>query len=117
MRNMLLESLSSKVGSNIPTRRYSLSEIISESYKSLYECNPGTNLYKLTESYINDVRNNPTDIERLSRQLCILKEMVKMTACGDLKDEDLVPKEKYDTVEPKEERSQDVKESKECDLD
>lgn len=111
-RNKLLESLSQELGSQVPMRRYSLADMLSESYKVLYKSNEGSNLRKLAESHLNDVKTNPRDISRLSRQLCIVKELVKLTESGELKDEDLVDKKCYDEVEPKKERVlQDVKES------
>lgn len=105
----LLDSLSIKSKRNTSFRRYSLSEMISESYKSIYECERGTNLHKIAEAHLKDVRENPTDIERLSRQLSNLKYVSSLVESGKVKDQELlVPEEKYTPVEPKEE---EIKES------
>lgn len=103
-KNRLLENLTQSVSANIPMRRYNLADMISESYKMLYQCEEGTNLKRLAESHLDDVRQNPKDIERLSHQLSILKEVSRMVESNDLKDEDLVDEKYYDTVEPKEDR-------------
>ena len=110
-RNRLLENLDSKVRRDIPIRRYSLSDMISESYRSLYECEQGTNLQRIAESHLDDVRNNPSDIDRLSRQLCKLKELIRMTESGEIKDNDLVSKTYRDTVKPRKERALDLQEA------
>lgn len=108
----VLKSLDTKLGSDLRVRRYSLSEMISESYRTLYSCGRGTNLQKLVESHLSDVKSNPTDTDRLSRQLAIIKEVQRLTESAELKDEDLVPKEKYDEVTPKKERAIDLQEAK-----
>lgn len=110
-RNYLLENLDRKVNKNLSIRRYNLSDMISESYKALYSCEEDTNLQKIVESHLDDVRNNPTDIDRLSKQLCTIKELIRMTESGKLNDEDLVPKKSYDTVAPKKERALGLEES------
>ncbi len=109
--NSLFKSLDSKLGSKINVRRYTLSDMISESYKALYGCDPESNMYKLVEAHLADVRKNPKDTDRLSRQLSMIKEIAKLNESGELKDEDLVSKEDYDTVEPKKSRALDLKES------
>lgn len=108
----LLESLNNKLGNQLEVRRYNLSDIISESYRTLYACQSDSNLYRLVESHLADVRKNPKDIDRLSRQLCLVREIARMVESKELKDEDLVDKEKYDTVKPKKERALDLNESK-----
>lgn len=108
-RNSLLESLESKVDSKLVTRRYNLPEMISESYRALYACDQETNLRKIVESHLEDVRRNPSDTDRLSRQLCKVKELIRMVESNEVKDEELlVPEEKHTPVKPKEE---DLKES------
>ena len=108
-RNSLLESLESKVDSKLVTRRYNLPEMISESYRALYACDQETNLRKIVESHLDDVRRHPSDTDRLSRQLCKLKELIRMVESNEVKDEELlVPEEDYTPVKPKEE---DLKES------
>lgn len=107
----LLESLNNRLGNQLEVRRYNLSDIISESYKALYACQSDSNLYRLVESHLDDVRKNPKDIDRLSRQLCLVREIARMVESKELKDEDLVDKEKYDTVKPKKERALDLNES------
>lgn len=88
-RNSLLENLDSKVSKNLPIRRYSLSDMISESYKALYECEKGSNLQRIVEAHLNDVRNNPSEIDRLSTQLCKVKELVRMIEAEEITDKDL----------------------------
>lgn len=101
---MTLEKLSRKIRKEIPVRRYALSDMISEGYRILYDSEEGTNLQKLSESYLNDLKNHPKEIERLSKDLSILKEVSRMVESGQLKDTDLVDKKNYDTVAPKKER-------------
>ena len=88
-RNSLLENLDSKVSKNLPIRRYSLSDMISESYKALYECEKGSTLQRIVEAHLNDVRNNPYEIDRLSTQLCKVKELVRMIEAEEITDKDL----------------------------
>ena len=88
-RNSLLENLDSKVSKNLPIRRYSLSDMISESYKALYECEKGSTLQRIVEAHLNDVRNNPSEIDRLSTQLCKVKELVRMIEAEEITDKDL----------------------------
>lgn len=114
MKMEQLKRLERKTGSNLEVRRYHLSDMISESYKSLYDSEEGTNLRRIVESHLDDVRNNPTDLDRLSRQLSIIKELCKLTESGDLKDEDLVDKENYDEVPPKKERVIVKREDENC---
>lgn len=104
MKKSLLECMEKKLKGDVVVRRYDLSTMISESYKACYDSPEGSNLRKLAESHLSDVKNNPTDIDRLSRQLCVLKKVVRMTESGQLKDEDLVNKKSYDTVAPKKDR-------------
>lgn len=104
MKKDLFKTLEKAVGEDITVRRYSLSDMISESYKTFYDCEKGSNLQNLVESHIVDVRENPKDVERLSYQLSMLKEASRMIESNELKDEDLVDKEAYDTVEPNKDR-------------
>ena len=104
MKSKLLENLNQELGSQVSIRRYSLADMISESYKVLYKCDEGSNLRKLAESHLNDLKENPRDISRLSRQLGIVKELVHLKESGELKDEDLVEEKYHDQVEPQEER-------------
>ena len=101
---MTLEKISRKIRKEIPVRRYALSDMISEGYRILYDSEEGTNLHKLSESYLNDLKNHPKETERLSKDLSILKEVSRMVESGQLKDTDLVDKKNYDTVAPKKER-------------
>ena len=87
--SLLLENLDSKVSSNLSVRRYNLPDMISESYRALYDCKKGSNLQKIVEAHLNDVRNSPTDIDRLSRQLCTIKELIRMTEAEEINDKDL----------------------------
>lgn len=104
MKVKLLENLDREIGDRVSVRRYSLPEIISESYKVLYHCEDNSNMKKLAESHLNDLRTNSVDIETLSRRLSVLKELIKLTESGELKDEDLVDKKSHDTVEPNKDR-------------
>ena len=88
--NVLFNRLDKKLGSQVQTRRYNLSDMISESYKSLYQCQEGSNLQRIAESHLSDVRNNPTDTERLSRNLSILKTLVNLMESGEIQDSDLL---------------------------
>lgn len=103
----LLERLSANVSSDVQVRRYSLSDMISESYKAYYGATKDSRLQRLAESHLNDVRDNPTDIERLSEQLCYLKELVRMQESGEIKDI---------TVEKRKPAKEALKESENCSL-
>ena len=110
--NRLVEHLNTKSCKNKTYRRYNLSEIISESYKVIYNVKQNSNIQKLAEAHLEDVRSNPSDIERLSRQLCNLQYLASMVESNKVKDSELlVPEEKYSKVEP-EEKDEDLKESK-----
>lgn len=87
--NSILKSLDKKLGKNLSVRRHSLPELISESYKVFYDCEKDTNLQKLAESHLEDLRKNPMETERLSRQLSIVKEVAKLVESGDINDKDL----------------------------
>lgn len=114
----LLESMNPKVTKNISVKRYNLSDMISESYRALYQTKEGTNLRKLAEAHLEDVRKNPTQIDRLSSQLCKLNAMTKLVESGKVKDQELlVPEESHDTVDPKEERALDLEEGKKSEED
>lgn len=99
MKNLLLESLSNKISGNLSVRRYNLSDMISESYKTLYACKSGSNMKKLVEAHIADIRENPTEIDRLSRNLSTLKELNRLVESGEIKDKDLNEKKKSRTDE------------------
>lgn len=108
-QNRLLENLSSKVKGDIVYRRYTLSDIISESYKAYYNCEENSNMQKIVEAHLSDVRNNPSDIDRLSRQLCKVRYLQTLVESNEMKDSELLVPEEYHTpVEPKEE---EIKES------
>ena len=87
--SLLLENLDSKVSPKLSVRRYNLPDMISESYRALYDCKKGSNLQKIVEAHLDDVRNSPTDIDRLSRQLCTIKELIRMTEAEEITDKDL----------------------------
>ena len=102
----LLESLEKK---NTTFRRYSLPQIISESYKLYYDCEDSSNMKKLVEAHLDDVRSNPSDIERLSRQLCNINNIKIMLESDEMKDSELlVPEEKFTKVEPEEKVEESV---------
>lgn len=75
---LMLESIKVRNKLNGDHRRYSLSEMVSESYRVLYSCKRDTPLYKLVEAHINDVRENPTELEKLSENLHLLKQAAKL---------------------------------------
>ena len=68
--------------------------MFSESYKALYNCKQGSNLRKIVESHLDDVRSHPTDIDRLSHQLSFINKLVSLTESGYIKDEDLEEEQK-----------------------
>lgn len=103
--NKIMQKIERNLDSKSNIRRYSLADMITESYKSLYGCEKGSNLYNIVESHLEDIRKNPKDIDRLSRQLSTIKEMSRMIESNKLKDEDLVSKDKYDTVKPNKKRN------------
>lgn len=103
--NKIMQKIERNLDSKSNIRRYSLADMITESYKSLYGCEKGSNLYNIVESHLEDIRKNPKDIDRLSRQLSTIKEMSRMIEFNKLKDEDLVSKDKYDTVEANKKRN------------
>ena len=114
---MKYDALLEKKMEPVAVRRCSLPTMISESYKSYYECKKGSNLQKLVEAHLDDVRKNPTDTDRLSYQLAMIKQVVRMTESGKIKDEELlVPKEEYNVVNPTKE-TLDLAESKEEELE
>ena len=90
MKGKLVESMSMKLGDQIKVRRYNIADMISESYRVIYQCKEDSNLRKLAESHLEDLKENPKDIDRLSRQLATIKEMQRMVESHELKDEDLV---------------------------
>lgn len=92
--NRLFENLATRIGQDIQTRKYNLSDMISESYKALYNCKQGSNLRKIVESHLDDVRSHPTDIDRLSHQLSFINKLVSLTESGYIKDEDLEEEQK-----------------------
>ena len=87
MNNIKKVGLRNKL--NVQPRRYALSELISESYNLLYDCKSGSKLYKLTESHIQNLRQNPEDLSSLSKDLCILKGLVSLGESALIKDSDL----------------------------
>lgn len=87
MNNIKKVGLRNKI--NVQPRRYALSDLVSESYKVLYECESGSNLYKLTESHIDNLRKNPENLSALSKDLCILKGLVSLGESALIKDSDL----------------------------
>lgn len=108
----LVENLNKRATKNTSFRRYNLSEIISESYKMIYNAKAGSNLQKLAEAHLEDVRNNPSDVDRLSRQLCNLKYLSSMVESRKMKDTELlVPEEKYSKVVPDKKKDEELEES------
>ena len=89
MKNRLLEGIDKSIRDQVAVRRYSLADLISESYKLLYKTESGTNLRKIAESVIDDVKNNPREIDELSREVGIVKELIALTESGKITDQDL----------------------------
>lgn len=89
MKNRLLEGIDKSIRDQVAVRRYSLADLISESYKLLYKTESGSNLRKIAESVINDVKNNPREIDELSREVGIVKELIALTESGKITDQDL----------------------------
>lgn len=83
---------------NVEVKRYTLSDMISESYNLCYDSEEGSNLKKLAEAHLEDVKKNPTDIDRLSRQMCNLKYLASMVESRKMRDVDLI--KKAPTVRP-----------------
>lgn len=114
-----LKKVVAKYRRKVSPRRYTLSELLSENYKLRYTINEKSNLYPLVEESIEDVRQNPRDISRLSEQLTVLKYLqsledldepkrgvkVEDTIFGNMNSKDLVNKEDIDTVEPNKNRA------------
>lgn len=75
----------------IQGRRYNLSQLISESYQTLYSCELDSKIYRLTEGHIEDIKKNPEDTARLSRNLEILKGLVKLGESVKIKESDIPP--------------------------
>lgn len=69
-------------------RRYSLPQLISESYNLLYNCEIDSPLYKLTMSHIENVNDHPTKIEEHSENLCYLKSFARLGESLILEDEE-----------------------------
>lgn len=89
MKNRLLEGIDKSIRDQVAVRRYSLADLISESYKLLYKTESGSNLRKIAESVIDDVKNNPREIDELSREVGIVKELISLTESGKITDQDL----------------------------
>lgn len=89
MKNRLLEGIDKSIRDQVAVRRYSLADLISESYKLLYKTESGSNLRKIAESVIDDVKNNPREIDELSREVGIVKELIALTESGKITDQDL----------------------------
>lgn len=89
MKNRLLEGIDKSIRDQVAVRRYSLADLISESYKLLYKTESGSNLRKIAESVIDDVKNNPREIDELSREVGIIKELIALTESGKITDKDL----------------------------
>lgn len=71
-----LQGLKKKNNIKDKSRRYQLSELISESYKALFECEENPRLKRLIQTHIEDVRKNPKELDNLSENLNIIKDLV-----------------------------------------
>ena len=89
--NKLLESLDSLVSrKDLEVRRYSLSDVISESYRLCYESEEGSNFHKLAEANVEYLRNNPKeDLSELSTKIAQLKSLKESISSGKIKDSKL----------------------------
>jgi len=78
-------------------RRYMLADLLSESYRCLYNESSGTNLYKLYENFIAEVKSsaNP-NTSLLSSKLSTLKQVKSLIESNSILDKDL---DKYLTEE------------------
>lgn len=84
---------------DIAGRRYSISELISESYQTLYSCDLDSRMYKLVEGHIADLKMNPSDTERLSANLEILKGLSRLGESAEIEDTDLLDDEEEELEE------------------
>lgn len=89
--NKMLESLDSLVSrKDLEVRRYSLSDVISESYRLCYESEEGSNFHKLAEANVEYLRNNPKeDLSELSTKIAQLKSLKESISSGKIKDSKL----------------------------
>lgn len=92
------EKLCQRNNLEVRGRRYSLSQLISESYQTLYSCELDSPLYRLTESHIADVRRHPDDLSRLSNQLEVLKGLSRLGESAKIQESD-ISEEEEDTLE------------------
>lgn len=104
---LMLESIKVRNKLNGDHRRYSLAEMVSESYRVLYSCKRGTPLYKLVEAHINDVRENPSELEKLSENLHLLKQAAKLGSKVRI-NEDEIAQTKPDKTLTDESKTEDV---------
>lgn len=104
---LMLESIKVRNKLNGDHKRYSLSEMVSESYRVLYSCKRGTPLYKLVEAHINDVRENPAELEKLSENLHLLKQAAKLGSKVRI-NEDEIAQTKPDKTLTDESKTEDV---------
>lgn len=122
MKNRLLEGIDKSIRDQVAVRRYSLADLISESYKLLYKTESGSNLRKIAESVIDDVKNNPREIDELSREVGIVKELIALTESGKITDQDLckAPKrrlhESAESQDAEGERLDDIREDDQVEL-
>lgn len=104
---LMLESIKVRNKLNGDHRRYSLAEMVSESYRVLYSCKRGTSLYKLVEAHINDVRENPTELDKLSENLHLLKQAAKLGSKVRINEDELA-QTKPDKTLTDESKTEDV---------
>lgn len=86
--NRLLENARVNYNLKVSDRRYSLSEMISESYKALYSCREDSKLRSLIEAHIRNIKDNPQESDSLSLDLNTIKAMVALNECSHCFDEE-----------------------------
>lgn len=90
-----IKRVGNRNGVRVTARRYNLSQIISESYRTLYECELNSPLYRLAESHIENVKRNPQALSKLSRDLDTLKGLVKLGESAIIRESDIPEEEDF----------------------
>ena len=78
------------------SKRCTISEMISESYKVLYECEVGTPLYRLAENHISNVKSNFEDMPTLTKDLSVLRGLVALGESAKVYESDIIPEDTQD---------------------
>jgi len=73
---------------------YNMSDMLSESYRALFDCEKDSKLYKLVESHIQSLKDHPTELSIHSKNLTVIKGLLLKEASdldirlSDLKEND-----------------------------